>query len=105
MKINLFPFKCLGVAVWFPSVGDPWIASRVDFVVTAPPKAPEPPVESKKAMQEMDASYKLMSFNDSNWANPRLDSKTGAHINMTDAKAKKDYWIEVDEKVKKWMFW
>lgn len=32
--INLDPIKCLAIKVWFPSVGDPWIASRADFVVT-----------------------------------------------------------------------
>jgi len=47
-------------------------------------------------MQDMNATYQLQSYYDVYWRNPRLDSNTAAHISVADAKAKKDYWIEVD---------
>jgi hypothetical protein len=65
------------------------MASRVDFVVDAPEKAPAPPDDARKAMQDMGATYKLQSYIDVNWRNPRLDSNRGAHISRADAKAKK----------------
>ena len=48
LKINLFPFKALGVAVWFPSVEDPWISARLDFVVTKQEPKPTCPYIVKR---------------------------------------------------------
>ena len=57
---------------------------------------PEPLANTARAAMDRGATFKQSSKRDKDWANPRLDSPTGAQISEADALKKKDFWIEVE---------
>jgi len=86
--------------VWFPSVADPNVAGRVDFLVPDTREKhlkesnPDPPASAKKAIIDLGATTTQLSSWSKPWALPRLDSTTGFHMGSADCKAHKDFWIE-----------
>ena len=99
-QINLEPFKAKSAAIWLINEGDNDApCARVDFVISPDGKhdeAPEPPATAVKAMMDLGYPYKLKSQHSKAWANPRLDSPSGAHIQSEQGMKREDYWIETD---------
>jgi hypothetical protein len=56
----LEPFRAKAVAVWFLSRDNQWLAARCDLIISPEKKeaAPEPPVDSARAMIDLGYPFK-----------------------------------------------